>query len=325
MALYNVLFDIDSAIGNSGKKLVGVDTTSEYSRAMYAQTPANCVACHATGDSTEYVHAMQNITQTDCNSCHVAGGIQVSGSAMDQISAASTITPDILNMPWVQDMYNPIAGMALSLFGTLLLFAAALYVWGLMKEDNRVNAEIIVFIKRSFIEFPAIYFGLDIIAGCLNANMLLSTMFGGSVNINKLLWAGFMEPSGLLIFAYAIGAALTAWFYICRYYLLIVCILLWSLGCILRIFELTRPTGMLILRITMINIFLGTWMCVCFAAGAWITGTGTNILTSWGTSILGLIVMYCALSVPRKLWNSQISNGLERTGKKAVTYVKMVV
>lgn len=287
MALYNVLYDLDSAVGNSGKKLVGV-----------------------TAD-------VQNTTMPEST---VAGG-----SAIDQITVASTITPDIVNMQWVHDLYNPIAGMAISLFGTLLLFAVCAYLYSLIAEDYHIGSEMMSIVKRSFIEIPAIYFGLDIIAGCLNANMMLSTMFGGSVNVSKLLSAGFMDPSGLLIFAYAIGTALTAWFYICRYYIVIVCIMLWAIGCILRIFNVTRPTGMLILRIALINIFLGTWMCVCYAAGAWVTGSGTNILTSWGTSIIGLIIMYFALSVPRKLWNSQISNGLERTGKKAVTYVKMVV
>lgn len=287
MALYNVLFDIDSAIGDSGKKLVGV-----------------------TAD-------VQNATMLESD---VSGG-----SAIDQISVASTITPDIVNMQWIQDIYNPIAGMAISLFGTLLLFAVCAYLYSLIAEDYQISSEMMMIVKRSFIELPAIYFGLDIIAGCLNANMMMSAVFGGSVDIGKLLWAGFMDPSGLLVFAYAIGTALTAWFYICRYYILIICIMLWAIGCILRIFEITRPTGMLILRITLINIFLGTWMCVCFAAGAHVTGSGTSILTSWGCSIIGLIIMYFALSVPRTLWRSQISNGLERTGKKAVTYVKMVV
>ena len=82
---------------------------------------------------------------------------------------------------------------------------------------------------------------------------------------------------------------------------------------------------MLILRITMINIFLGTWMCVCYAAGGAVTQAGNTVITSWGTAWIGLAIMYFALSIPRKLWNSQINNGLERTGKKAVQYVKMVV
>lgn len=287
MALYNVLFDIDTAIGNSGKELV-----------------------HVTAD-------VQNATMPEST---VHGG-----SAIDQITVASTITPDIVNMPWVTELYNPIAGMAISLFGTLLLFTACAYLYSLIAEDYQIGSAMLMVVKRSFIEFPAIYFGLEIIAGCLNANMMLSTVFGGSADINKLLWAGFLDPSGLLVFAYAIGTALTAWFYICRYYILIICIMLWAIGCILRIFEITRPTGMLILKITLINIFLGTWMCVCFAAGSWVTMSGGNILTSWGTSIVGLIVMYCALSVPRTLWHHYISTGLERTGKKAVTYVKMVV
>jgi len=287
MALYNILFDIDTAIGNSGKKLVGV-----------------------TAD-------VQNATMPE-SAVH-------GGSAIDQINAASVVTPDILNLPWIQDIYNPIAGMAISLFGTLLLFAACAYLYSLIAEDYQIGSEMMMVVKRSFIELPAIYFGLDIIAGLLNANMMLSTVFGGSVDINTFMAAGFMDPSGILVFAYALGTTLTAWFYICRWYILIICVMLWAIGCILRIFEITRPIGMLILRITLINIFLGTWMCVCYAAGGWITSMGTGFITSWGASIVGLIVMYCALSVPRMLWRSQISNGLERTGKKAVTYVKMVV
>lgn len=287
MALYNVLFDIDTAVGNSGKKLV-----------------------YLTSD-------VQNTTIPESS---VPGG-----SAIDQINVASTITPDIVNMQCVQELYNPIAGMAISLFGTLLLFAVCAYLYSLIAEDYQIGSEMMSIVKRSFIEFPAIYFGLELIAGCLNANMMMSAVFGGSVSVSSLLWAGFMDPSGLLIFAYAIGTALTAWFYICRYYILIICIMLWAVGCILRIFEITRPTGMLILKITLINIFLGTWMCVCFAAGAWVTSFGTHPLVAWGTAVIGLIIMYCALSVPRTLWHHYISTGLERTGRKAVTYVKMVV
>ena len=325
MAIYNILYDLDSAIGDSGKKLAGLDPTSEYAKAMYAQQPADCVACHAAGDGTSYAHAMQNITQTNCNSCHMPVGNEFANTAMEQITVASTVTPDIVNMPWIHALYNPIASMALALFGTLLVFAAAIYVWSLADEDNRVSAEMIKMIKRCFIEFPAIYFGLDIIAWMLSANMVASMMFAGTVDISTFLWAGLFEPSGLLVFAYAVGTVLTAWFYVCRYYILIVCIMLWAAGCLLRIFEWTRSTGMLILRITMINIFLGTWMCVCYAAGGAVTQAGNTVITSWGTAWIGLAIMYFALSIPRKLWNSQINNGLERTGKKAVQYVKMVV
>jgi hypothetical protein len=144
--------------------------------------------------------------------------------------------------------------------------------------------------------------------------MLMSTVFGGSVSITRLLGAGFMSPSGLLVCLYAVGATLTAWFYLCRWYILIICIMLWAFGCVLRIFEPTRSIGITIFRVTLINIFLGTWMCICFAAGAKITSLG-----------VGIVVMSLALWVPKKLWDAEIGNAFERAGKKAVVYAKMVV
>ena len=287
MALYNVLFDLDSAVGDSGKKLAGVTVDA------------------------------QNATAPE--------SIVYDGSAIDQINAASVITPDILNLQWVQDIYNPLAGMALTLFELLLVAAAIMYLWSLMGANNHVNAEMLTFVKRCFIEFPAIYFGLNIFAWCLETNMLMSTVFGGSVSITRLLGAGFMSPSGLLVCLYAVGATLTAWFYLCRWYILIICIMLWAFGCVLRIFEPTRSIGITIFRVTLINIFLGTWMCICFAAGAKITSLGTGIVTSWGATIVGIVVMSLALWVPKKLWDAEIGNAFERAGKKAVVYAKMVV
>lgn len=326
MVLYNVLFDLDSAIADSSREMAGLYEDSNYTTAKYRSMPENCDACHSANDGTSYVHEMQNITQTNCDACHAPIMESASGSAVDQISVLNVVSPDLMKAEWVNSLYSPIASVAMTLFSTLLLIAAIAYIWSLINEDYVVGSEMWSVVKRSFVEIPAICFGVEIFAMMLTGNTLLSYMFSDTVNVGSLCMAGLMDPSGLIVLAYAVGTVLTAWFYMCRYFIIILTLMLWPIGCIMRIFTVSRSTGLLILRITGINIFLGSWMCACYAAGAWITTVGPNgVFVSWGSTVVGVVVMFGALWLPRKLWNSQIGNGLGRTSKKAVTYVKMVV
>jgi hypothetical protein len=326
MVLYNVLFDVDQAIKTSAQKAVGWSGDMSYQTAKSRSMPANCDACHSANDGTNYVHATTNLTTTNCDACHAPVELSNAGSAIDQINVMQVVTPDLVNSEWVNAMYSPIAGMVLTLFSTLLLVAVIAHLWGMIIDEYPTNQGMILLVKRCIIEIPAIYFGIEIFALMLLGNSMVSTMFAGTVSVGTLCMVGLMEPSGLIVLAYAIGTALTAWFYICRYFIVIVTLMLWPIGCILRIFELTRAPGIMIFRITLINIFLGSWMCICYAAGAWVTTAGPNgVFVSWGASVVGVVVMFGALALPRALWKSEIGYGFLRSGRKAVTYVKMVV
>jgi hypothetical protein len=307
MVLYNVLFDADRAIKTSAQKAIGWS-----------------------GDIPPYNHTALPENGVYVQPELIAPGLPMSnvpaGSAIDQINIMHVVTPNITNSEFVTTIYSPIAAMALTLFSTLLLVAVIAHLWGLITDEYPTNHALILVVKRCMLEIPAIYFGIDIFAAMLYGNEMLSTMFAGTVSVGVLCMNGLIDPSGLIVFAYAVGTALTAWFYVCRFYIVILTLMLWPIGCILRIFELTRSTGVMILRITFINIFLGSWMCLCYAAGAWITTAGPDgVLVSWGASIVGIVVMYGALSVPRALWKSEIGYGFLRNGKKAIQYVKMVV
>jgi len=247
------------------------------------------------------------------------------GSAIDQIDLMNVITPDLMSESWITDLYNPMASMALTLFSTLLLIAVIAYYFNLFDNAAMATAEMMTSLKRCVVEIPAIVLGLQLFSLMLDGNELLSTAFAGTVNVTGLLVGGLLYPSGLIVFVYAVGGMLTAWFYICRFYILILTVLIWPVGCILRIFDVTRPIGLLIRRVTVINIFLGSWMCLCYATGAWISNVHAGFWVSWGLQMLGLVIMYFALSVPRSLWKSQFGNGLESKAKKTVQYVKMVV
>jgi hypothetical protein len=307
MVLYNVLFDADRAIKTSAQKAIGW-----------------------AGDIPTYNHTALPENGVYVQPELIAPGLPMSnvpvGSAVDQINMLNVVTPELVNSDWVNAMYSPIAAMALTLFSTLLLVAVIAHLWGTIIDEYPTDHAMILIVKRCLFEIPAIYFGIDIFVAMLYGNEMLSSMFAGTVNVGTLCMVGLLDPSGIIVFAYAIGTALTAWFYLCRYYILIVTLMLWPIGCILRIFELTRSTGIMIIRITFINIFLGSWMCLCYAAGAWVMTAGPEgVLVSWGASIVGIMVMYGALSVPRALWKSEIGYGFLRNGKKAIQYVKMVV
>lgn len=50
-----------------------------------------------------------------------------------------------------------------------------------------------------------------------------------------------------------------------------------------------------------------------------------GMFVGWGSNFAGVVIMFFALWVPLLLWRSQIGHGFERTGRKAVMYVKMAV
>jgi len=224
MVLYNVVVDADRAIKTTAQRAIGWS-----------------------GDIPTYNHSALPENGVYVQPELIAKGLPMSnvpaGSAIDQINLMYVVTPNITNLELVNTMYSPIAAMALTLFSTLLLVAVIAHLWGKIIDEYPTDHAMVLLVKRCVFEIPAIYFGIDIFAAMLLGNEVLSTMFAGTVSVGALCVQGMLDPSGIIVFAYAVGTALTAWFYVCRFYIVVVTLMLWPIGCILGYLNLQDIRG----------------------------------------------------------------------------------
>lgn len=239
-------------------------------------------------------------TGADLNSTTVAPMVE-GGSALDQIQKLTFAVPDLMSTTWIVDMYNQHAWLARDLFFICLLLSAMAWLIGQFGHSRPEDeAYLIARLKRSVIAFVMIWQGIPILMTLLLIDVSLCATFGGATSYTSLMLSGITSPFGVvMVAAYTIGIFAMGVFYVCRYFLIFVSCIIWIYAWLMWIFERTAVSGIYLLLLIIINIFLSTVMTLLFVIGAAMVNNGSgNVLVMWGSDVFGLVVMYAALRVP---------------------------
>lgn len=225
------------------------------------------------------------------------------GNALDQIELCIGVTPDLLNSTWVNEMYDIIALFALDMFW--IFFISAL-IGCILKSFDKLTpnqeADMVHIIKRSLIASFMIYEGIPVIMTLLLMNQYICDVFGGGDSVIALLTHTLTSPKigCALLCGTAGGIIWNAIFYTIRLLLIYISCIMWAIAWVLWIWDRTATFSVFLLTIIVVNIFLGAAMTLVYWVGtlAMLSQDSTMWILSWGTDVMGLIIMLIAGSIP---------------------------
>jgi len=270
------------------------------------------------GDSIEEI-ALESIGFTgselsDLNStiasCHSSANNTVNmtelyerGTAIDQIQLCIGVTPDVVNTTWISEMYQTVAELAMALFWIFFICALIGYI---LKKLDKLSPDqestMVHLIKRSIISSFMVYNGLPIMMMLLLLNQQISEVFGGGASVIGLLVHTLLSPQigSLLILGSAGAIGWVATFYIIRMLLIFISCAVWAIAWVLWIWDRTSTFAVFLLTIIVVNIFLGSAMTLVYWVGTLciLSETSTGYLVSWGSDMLGLVIMLIAGFLP---------------------------
>ncbi|RLD18711.1 MAG: hypothetical protein DRI69_09785 [Bacteroidetes bacterium] len=246
--------------------------------------------------------------------------IPSNGTAIDTINRYAVVTPDVVNTPWITDMYNVVAHMATTMFHILIVFAIISFILGRynMLSASR-SAAIIHFLKRGVIIAFMIAQGLPCIMTMLWINQIISESFGNATNVTDLLIFSLLSPLGCVVVVGSVIAVIyNALFYLIRFFMIYLSCAIWPIAWVLWMWDQTAEFAMNLIKIIAINIFLGSAVVFVYWVGTLVLLSG-NGPVGWGLSIFGLIIMYVAAKIPiiayhRYIKNPAPSSGLGKIG-----------
>ncbi len=256
------------------------------------------IGTDAVGLSGAELDALENTT---------AVGDTSGSTALDQITATAGVTPDLLNQPWILNVYSTISDFAMIFFWIFFiggLCAVLLRHWNFVPVSMGAGGFHLV--KKTIVAAFMIGNGMEIIMLMLYVAQWGSETFGGSVSVTSMLVRGVVSPLGpIMVLGSCIAIIGTAIFYTVRLFLIYLTCGAWIIAWIFWLWDKTAQMGVKILIFTTVNIFLGVGMCMIYWIGYqfMVAPTTTKVLTIWGGQVIGLLIMYVALKLPIYAWH----------------------
>lgn len=224
------------------------------------------------------------------------------GTAIDTIQRCAATTPDLINTPWIVDMYQMVADIAMDFFWIFVTFALIGYVLkgkGMLSASK--EAEMVHLIKKSIIASFMIFQGLPILMMLLFLNQYISEIFGSATSITDLMVYCLTSPYGcVVVVGSCIAIIYNAVFYLIRMLIIFLSCAMWPLAWTLWLWDRTSVFAVNLINIMIINIFLGSAMAMVYWVGTivMISPGTSNWLTGWGLGIAGLAIMIIAAKIP---------------------------
>lgn len=242
---------------------------------------------------------------------NTTGSSETTGStALDQITATAGVTPDLVNQPWIVNIYSTISDFSMIFFWIFFiggLCAVLLSHWGLIPASTAAGAFHLV--KKTIVAAFMIANGIPIIMLALYTNQWISEVFGGSMTVTGLLVKGVVSPLGpVIVLGTCVAIIGNAIFYTIRLFLLYLTCGVWAIAWVFWLWDRTAAIGIKMLIFTVINIFLGAGMCLIYWIGSQFMNESSSILTTWGGQVMGLLIMYVALRLPIYAYHKFVSS-----------------
>ena len=232
------------------------------------------------------------------------------GTAFETIEACNLVSPDLMSMPAVVAKYDFLIEFAKIASLLLLLVWLISYVIQRMDIDQYSKYEsMLPFMKRGVIALVMIGSGMFMYTMLMELNFELSVLFGGSKNLLFCISGPFLGDMGCVMTG--LSCTMISYlgiFYLCRYILLIIGVGIWVFGWLAWMCGVgdnsfcykMETLGLFLLQFVILNIFMGSIMCVVFWLGVLIVDGGASLgfIGAWGGYMTGLCFVAISGIVP---------------------------
>lgn len=243
--------------------------------------------------------------------------LPVNGTAIDTIKRYAVVTPDVVHTPWIINMYNLVADVAWTIMSILVVFAIISFMLVRYEQLSASRAAAIIHLmKKSIIVAFMTANGLPCIMALLWINQAISETFGNATSITDLLIHSLVSPLGcVMVVAGVIAVIYNALFYLIRFFMIFLSCAIWPIAWVLWMWDQTADFAMNLIKIIVINIFLGSAVIFVYWVGTIIMLSGSGPV-GWGLSVMGLIIMLVAAKIPIIAYHRYIKQPIPTSGLK---------